>query len=69
MACLPLALRVHFTHQKIPAGFFVNKASFTFHPDLKIKNTHKGCFLFPVVEGEGFEPSNSYEGRFTVCCH
>lgn len=22
-----------------------------------------------VVEGEGFEPSNSCEGRFTVCCH
>lgn len=22
-----------------------------------------------LVEGEGFEPSNSYEGRFTVCCH
>ena len=21
-----------------------------------------------MVEGEGFEPSYSYEGRFTVCC-
>lgn len=36
-------------------------------------------FLFPIeswqvmgrqmVEGEGFEPSNAYAGRFTVCCH
>lgn len=22
-----------------------------------------------VVEEEGFEPSNPYGGRFTVCCH
>lgn len=25
--------------------------------------------IYKMVEEAGFEPANSYEDRFTVCCH
>ena len=30
---------------------------------------HKTANNFYLVEGAGFEPAYSQEGRFTVCCH